>query len=95
MDKHIQIMHGKEHIEEILHEINPYKQWTIIYIPRLDHPEEYFTSEQIRMNGIAPGDSYFIIREAKYDVLLYTINVTGDSALCALKELMNLCANKF
>ena len=39
------------------------------------------------------GDEYFLI--TKYGVRLYMVNVTGDSYLTAIKELMDKIAAKF
>ena len=42
-----------------------------------------------------PGSEYIYIREVDTGALLYAVEVTGDSVITALSELMDLLSRKF
>ena len=68
---------------------------------RYDKPDretiDNYTDFQQRYHGILTGNEYFMVYEEEEDrlCLLYVVNVTFDSALCAAYELMELAHRKF
>ena len=58
---------------------------------------ETFTPWGIKYHGILPGIEYFLVYENDPDCgksLLYVVNVSGDSEICAASELMALACRK-
>lgn len=60
-----------------------------------EHNIQGFTDFERRYHGLLTGEKFITIREAADNYLLYAVNVTGDSILTAVGELMNLIARKF
>ena len=85
-----QIMFAISKIEEILEHIRPNNGWEIAY----DIPEHVSLTDWERkyLNLINGKDYFFIFVDSK---LLYAINVTGDSVLTAIYELMDKLSKKF
>lgn len=84
-----------EKIKDILQFLRPEKSWEIKYI-RLKLPAEVFDEWTITYHGLIANEEYILIYDdEQMNHLLYAINVTGDSVLCALSELMQLLVNKF
>ena len=54
-----------------------------------------FSLFQIQYHHIHTGESMFFIWDNDNNDLLYTVNVTGDSVLTAIQELMDLIGRKF
>ena len=54
-----------------------------------------FTDFEKQYHRIHDGDEMFFIFDRPDDILLYTVNVTGDSVLTAFEELMKVIAAKF
>jgi len=89
-EKTKQIIFGMSKIQEILNNIRPGNTWEIAY----DNPERVPLSDWDRnYHNLIDGEDYFFIWQDKK--LLYTIDVTGDSVLTALWELMEKLAKKF
>ena len=79
-----------DRIYEILNEIRPGNNWTIIY----SKPEEIELDDWKKQYlGIINGEDYFFIYIDHS--LTYAVNVTGDSILTAVQELINKLAIKF
>lgn len=93
MHKKLEIEFGIRKIQEILCYINSKKKWTIEYIKEKD-PEILFTEWQIKYHKIFPNEEYVIVKD-EFNDILYVINVTGDSSITTLSELMKLIGNKF
>lgn len=83
---------GIEKIQEFLQEYRPEKHWDII-VAQVDDPKDLFDDWTIAYHGILSEEEYIFIIEDNH--LLYALNVTADSVLCALSELMQLLVNKF
>ena len=69
--------------------------WKISENPALGSSIHNFTEWEQRYFHIMTGEEYFFIWDEEEDRLLYVVNVTGDSVLTALSELMNLIGKKF
>lgn len=88
-------------VEAMVNEYGYRKDITITYALLDDESIEEYTEYQRRHHGLLKGDEYFFIWEIgnPYDIdphhLLYTKCVTGDNALTAAAELMNLVSHKF
>ena len=88
--KDMQILHCTRKIEEILEYLRPNNQWEIAY----DIPEHVHLSDWDRKYlGVIDGEDYFFIFVEGNP--LYAINVTGDSVLTAIRELVEKLADKF
>ena len=87
-----EITYGIKKIQDILKYINPKKKWDIYYYVS-NSVETDFTQQNIKRFHLLSGDEYILIFDG--DALLYTINVTADSTLTALEELMLLLSKKF
>lgn len=89
-NENAQIQYGLKKVSELLEFIRPDNDWTIIYdvperVPMTEWDKQYFQ--------LIYGDNYFFIFvDGK---LLYAVNVTGDSVLTAISELVNKLAAKF
>ena len=97
MKKNGVIAWGLLQIEHILLKINESKalNWDMMYRKETEETILKLTDFERQYHKIIPGDEYIYIREVDTDDLLYAVNVTGDSALTALSELMKLLADKF
>lgn len=91
-DKTIDINLGIQKIQEFLSEYRPEKHWDIAYY-KMDDPAKYFDAWTIGYHGIISEDEYIFIFDDSH--LLYALNVTGNSVLYTMSELMRLLANKF
>lgn len=69
--------------------------WRISADPVIGNSIANFTEWEQQYFHIMTGEEYFFIWNEHEDHLLYVINVTGDSVLTALSELMNLIGRKF
>lgn len=87
------IQFGINKIQEVLKALNPEKKWDIVYCAPGTY-EDTFDDWTIQYHNIVPGEEYIFICDAD-NHLLYAINVTGDSVLCALEELMEKLVDKF
>ena len=83
-----------QHIRGIMEICRPDKPLRIEYMKISEDNINSFTEWERRYHHILTGDEYFIIREEDGQ-LLYARNVSGDSILTALWELMDLIAKKF
>lgn len=90
LSKTTQIDFCTEKIKEILDYLRPDNKFKIVYAK----PEEVNMSDWKREYlRLLCGEDYFIV--CYDDEPLYAINVTGDSVLTAIRDLVNLLANKF
>lgn len=90
--KQEKIEFGISKIQDILRELNPRKVWDIQYASFTD-PKEHLDDWDIKYYNIFANEEYVLIYENEN--LLYAINVTGDSVLCTLDELMRKLVDKF
>lgn len=86
-------------VEQILERVNPSKRaaWNIVY---KDHPDEvwleYVTTEwERKRDGLRAGGEWIFIWDSVTGDLLYSIDVSGDSVMTIMSELMNLLSRKF
>lgn len=85
-----QILFATSKIEEILEHIRPNNGWEITY----DKPEHMNLTDWDRkyLQLINGEDYFFLFVDSK---LLYAVNVTGDSVITAIYELVAKLAAKF
>ena len=91
--KKTQIEYGIMQIKGILQMLRPEKVWKITYAKMNGDNIEEFSEWHRQYHGIRAGDEYFFIWEG--DSLLYAGNVSAESALYSLSNLMKLLADKF
>lgn len=85
-----QILFCAKKIESMLEYIRPNNGWEIAY----DIPEHVNLTEWDRhYHNLYDGEDYFFV--FVNGKLLYAINVTGDSVLTAVQELITKLAAKF
>jgi len=90
MSKTEQINFAIQKVQEILNIIRPENNWKITY----STPENIEVSDWDRTyHGLINKEDYFFIWIGQK--LHYTVNVTGDSVLTAIQELINKLALKF
>ena len=89
--KEEEINYGITAISGYLAILKPQKKWNIYYdVAKENHN---FSDWDRQYHGIIDGEEYFFVYDNNH--LLYVINVTGDSTLTAMSELMELLARKF
>lgn len=89
-DKTTQINFCKQKIQEVLNYLRPGNRWNLVYTK----PEDVALSTWNRKYlQLLDSEDYFIIYVN--DEPLYAINVTGDSVLTAIRELVDKLADKF
>lgn len=88
--KTIKIIYCMSKIQDILDYLRPGNNWELAY----DIPEHVVLSDwdKERLGLIDGEDYFFIFIENK---VMYAINVTGDSVLTAIEELVHKLAQKF
>ena len=70
--------------------------WKIMYrVPDTEWLSLFVSPYDQRRFHLMPGEEYFFIFEKATDDLLYVVDVTADSILTAISELVNLLARKF
>ena len=85
-------------IQKIMHMLNPKKadNWVLMY--------KVFTEETIKTDvtewqrtyhNLRPKDEYVMIYEWDSKALLYVVNVSAESVMYALSNVMKLLADKF
>lgn len=99
MTKAQKIMKCISMVEDMLDIINPDKRWWLAYGGANDLPFR-LTEWEMQYHSIREGNEEYIFvfemrDDGERDTLLYTINVSGDSAICAMSELFNLLGRKF
>jgi hypothetical protein len=83
-----------EQVQNILTMVNPMKKWTIKF-QKLDNENIHdFSDWDRKYYGLHTGDESFLIFDEE-DHLLYVVNVTGDSIITAVYELMSKLSCKF
>lgn len=94
-DKREKIESCLQHVFYMLQEINPEKHWVLEYT-RTKNPELRFTRWQLDYHHIRPNQEYICVWNKTVSPvhLLYVVDVTGDSVITAIGELMNLLAKK-
>ena len=96
MSKQTEINYGLEAIRSILQMLKPEKRWIIYYAKVTDEIFFSFSEWNIQYHHIRKGDEYFFIYEDSSDrPLLYAVNVSAESTLYSLANLMKLLADKF
>lgn len=84
------ILFCKEKVEEMLECIRPGNDWKIVY----SIPSKVTLSDWDRKYlGVIDGEDYFFIFVENRP--LYAVNVTGDSVMTAIQELVTKLAAKF
>ena len=99
MNKQLQINACLRNVRSIMDTVRPDKPlrieyWKISEDPAVGVSIHNFTDWERKYFGIGNGGEYFFIWEDE-EYLLYVVDVTGDSVLTALSELMNLIGRKF
>ena len=98
IDKSTEMNHCIRQVQNILHIIRPKKKWYIYYDKMNSENICQYTEWQRQYHGIRTGDEYIFIREDDENCdfpLLYVVNVSAESTLFAMSNLMKLLADKF
>ena len=70
--------------------------WKIMYrVPDAEWLSLFVSPFDRQRFHLLPGEECFFIFEKETDDLLYVVDVTGDSIMTAISELVNLLARKF
>lgn len=94
MNKKAEISYGIMQIESILHMIHPEKKWKILWTKIDDETWNCLSDWQKQYHGIIKNQEYFLIFD-EFGALLYALNVSAESTLYSLSNLMKLLADKF
>ena len=94
MSKEREINYGIMQIESILQMIRPEKRWRIMYAKVTDDVLNSFSDWQKQYHGIRKNEEYFFIWNEE-GCLLYVLNVSAESTLYSLSNLLKLLADKF
>ena len=89
-EKTIKILDATKKVEEILEIIRPNNGWEIVYGVPKNVNISYWDMKHL---GLIDGEDYFFV--FVNNKLLYAVNVTADSTLTAIYELVELLARKF
>ena len=92
--KRFEINYGIASIHGILRAINPKKNWLIVWKKMDDEAMSALTDWQREYHRIRKNQEYFLIYNDE-GCLLYALNVSAESTLCSLSNLMKLLADKF
>lgn len=95
MGKKDDIATGIGHVIGIMKIVNPEKArtWRIEYMRMEKDTLDTFSDFDVKYHGLLLGEEYIMIFD-EFGIL-YAINVTGDSVLYTMKELMDKLADKF
>lgn len=93
--KHDEMAHAIRCISSLLQKVRPDKDIDIAYRREDMESVKEFSDWDRQCHHILSGDENIYIWDAKNGTLLYAVNVTGDSVLTAISELMSLIAKKF
>ena len=93
-NKETQINYGIMQIQGILQMLRPEKKWEILYAKMTDEVLNNLTDWQKEYHGIRKSDEYFLIFDDE-GCLLYALNVSAESTLYSLSNLMKLLADKY
>ena len=80
--------------EEMLEILNPEKKWRIKYLVFGPDNKQMFSAWDIERNRLRENDEYICIWDDE-GYLLYTINVSANSAKWNMAELFKLIGDKF
>lgn len=80
--------------EEMLDILNPKKKWRIEYVVFGSATKQLFSAWDIERNRLRENDEYICIWDDE-GYLLYTINVSTNSAKWNMTELFKLIGDKF
>lgn len=94
MNKKAEISYGIMQIESILHMIRPEKKWEILWKKIDDEAWNLLSDWQKKYHDIIKNQEYFLIFD-ECGTLLYVLNVSAESTLYSLSNLMKLLADKF
>lgn len=98
-DKAYQIRKCLAKVEDMLDVINPEKLWFLSYGRIDEQPFEITDWQKQYMHLVGGNSEYIFIQERDFkkreNVLLYVIDVTGDSVITTLEELFRLLGRKF
>ena len=97
MEKKHAINWALSRISDILINENEQKglNWNLVYRKETEETITKLTDWERRYHHIMPGGEYIYVREVDTGALLYAVEVTGDSVITALSELMDLISRKF
>ena len=93
-DKATEINYGIVQIQGILQMLRPEKKWRIVYKKVTDAVLDTLTDWQKQYHGIRKNEEYFFIWDEE-GCLLYVLNVSAESTLYSLSNLLKLLADKF
>ena len=82
-------------VERILKQARPDKKLELTYTRETSQTVNSFTDFQRQYFGIRPREEYIYVFDLETGDLLYAVNVTADSVLTAISELMDLLSRKF
>lgn len=94
MLKESEINYGVVQIQGILQMLRPEKRWRIMYAKVTDDVLNIFNDWQKKYHGIRKNEEYFFIWDDE-GCLLYVLNVSAESTLYSLSNLLKLLADKF
>lgn len=95
MDKEQAINFALNDVLNILHLARADKNIGIEYIRTTQENLKRFSEWDRERFVMLTGEELFLVSDNRTNHLLYVVNVTGDSVLTAMAELMNMIANKF
>ena len=95
MTKTAMMKMGTDFISILLNVVRPDKDIRIEYVRTTEENIKDFSDWDVERFGILTGEELILIFDKTENHLLYVVNVTGDSVLTAMSELMNLIAKKF
>jgi len=94
-EKQLQMNQCLSCVRQIMNIVRPEKKWRMEYQQVTETSLAKFTPFAQRYFHILTGDEYIFIWDEEYNDLLYAVNVSADSVMTALSELMSLLSYKF
>lgn len=82
-------------VTEMLYIVYPNKRVRIEYVRMTEDCMRKLDPWYVQYHRLVPGDEYMLLWDLEFDEMLYAVNVTGDSYLYCVKELLDLIAEKF
>ena len=82
-------------VAEMLFIVRPDKRIRVEYRRMTPEILANYDPWYVQYHRLVPGDEYMLVWDLEFGDLLYAVNVTGDSYLYCVKELLDLIAEKF
>lgn len=82
-------------VTEMLYIVRPDKKIRVEYVRMTPEALQNLNPWYVKYHKLVAKDEYMFVWDLEFDELLYAVNVSGNSYLYCVKELLDLIAEKF